>query len=65
MQSTNSEYESPYLATRHIISFPKIRNVSSEANYHIRKISEGSCDTEGWSIDAENSTRQQNSKNFD
>ncbi len=32
-----------------------IRNVSWAANQHIRKISEGSCDTEDWSDDAENS----------
>ncbi len=32
-----------------------IRNVSSAANQHIRMISEGSCDTEDWSNDAENS----------
>ncbi len=30
-------------------------NVSWEANQHIRMISEGSCDTEDWSNDAENS----------
>ncbi len=32
-----------------------IRNVSLAVNQHIRKISEGSCDTEDWSNDAENS----------
>ncbi len=32
-----------------------IRNVSLAANQHIRMISEGSCDTEDWSNDAENS----------
>jgi len=32
-----------------------IRIVSLAANQHIRMISEGSCDTEGWSNDAENS----------
>ncbi len=31
-----------------------IRNVSWAANLHIRMISEGSCDTEDWSNDAEN-----------
>jgi len=32
-----------------------MRNVSSNAtNQHIRIISEGSCDTEDWSNDAEN-----------
>ncbi len=30
-------------------------HVSWAANQHIRMISEGSCDTEGWSNDAENS----------
>ncbi len=32
-----------------------IKNVSWSANQHIRMISEGSCDTEDWSNDAENS----------
>jgi len=32
-----------------------LRNVSGAANQHIRMISEGSCDTEDWSNDAENS----------
>ncbi len=32
-----------------------LRNVSWAANQHIRKISEGSCDNEDWSNDAENS----------
>jgi len=31
------------------------RNVSGAANQHIGMISEGSCDTEDWSNDAENS----------
>ncbi len=30
------------------------KNVSWSANHHIRLISEGSCDTEDWSNDAEN-----------
>jgi len=32
------------------------RNVSGAANQHIIMIYEGSCDTEDWSNDAENST---------
>jgi len=32
-----------------------IRNVYWAVNQHIRVISEGSCDTEDWSNDAENS----------
>jgi len=32
-----------------------IINVSWATNHHIRMISEGSCDTEDWSNDAENS----------
>ncbi len=31
------------------------KNVSWAANQHIRMISEGSCDTEDWRNDAENS----------
>jgi len=33
----------------------EIRNVSSAPNLNIIMISEGSCDTEDWSNDAENS----------
>ncbi len=33
-----------------------IRNDSWAANQHIRMISEGSCDAEDWSNDAENNT---------
>ncbi len=33
-----------------------IRNISLAANWHIRMISERSCDTEDWSDHAENST---------
>jgi len=32
-----------------------IDNNQKAANHHIRVISEGSCDTEDWSTDAENS----------
>ncbi len=39
-----------------------IRNVSWAANQHIRMISEGSCDTEDWSNDAENSAAHQRNK---
>ena len=40
-----------------------IRNVSS-LNQHIRMISEGSCDTENWSNDAENSALHHRNKLF-
>jgi len=40
-----------------------IRNVSSAANPHIRLISEGSCDTEDWSNDAEKSALITGTKN--
>ncbi len=33
-----------------------------EHNQHIRKISEGSCDTEDWSNDTENSALHQRNK---
>ncbi len=39
-----------------------IRNVSWAANQHIRMISEGSCDTEDWSNDAENSVLHHRNK---
>ncbi len=42
-------YEAAQLFSTLII----IRNVSWAANQHIRMISEGSCDTEDWSNDAE------------
>ncbi len=35
--------------------FSKKKNVLWAANQHISMISEGSCDTEDWSNDAENS----------
>jgi len=37
-----------------VFKIDKNRNVSLAANHHIRMISEGSCDTEDWSNDAEN-----------
>jgi len=36
-----------------------VRHVSCSLNQHIRLISEGSCDTEDWSNDAENSVWSQ------
>ncbi len=39
----------------HFSTLVIIRNVCWAANQHIRMISEGSCDTEDWSNDAENS----------
>ncbi len=38
------------------------RNVSWAVNHHIRMISEGSCDTEDWSNDAENSAAHHSNK---
>ncbi len=37
----------------------KIRNVSWATNLHIWRICEGSCDTEDWSNDAENTASQE------
>jgi len=45
------KYEAPQLFSTLII----IRNVSCASDHHIRVISVGSCDTEDWSNDAENS----------
>ncbi len=39
-----------------------IRNVSWAANQYIRMISDGSCDTEDWSNDAENSALHDRNK---
>jgi len=44
------------------VSVGKIRNVCLEANQHIRMITEGSCDTEDWSNDAENSALNHRNK---
>ncbi len=49
--SVFTKYEVAQLFSTLII----IINVSWAANPHIRMISEGSCDTEDWSNDAENS----------
>ncbi len=38
------------------------RNISEAANQDIRMISEGSCDTEDWSNDAENSALHHRNK---
>ncbi len=38
-----------------MLTFVILRNVSWAPNQHFRMISEGSCDTEDWSNDAENS----------
>ncbi len=43
-------------------TFILIRNVSWAANQHLGVISEGSCDTEDWSNDAENSALQHRNK---
>ncbi len=41
-----------------------IKKYSRAPNQHIRMISEGSCDTEDWRIDAENSALQHGYKLF-
>ncbi len=46
---------SKYLAAQLFSTLIIIENVSNGANQNIRVISEGSCDTEDWSNDAENS----------
>ncbi len=52
------KYEAAHLFSTLII----IRNVSWVALEHIRMISEGSCDTEDWSNDAENSAAHHRNK---
>jgi len=49
--SHQRENESQFPQSRLIVII--IRNVSWTANHHVRMISEGSCDTEGWSNDAD------------
>ncbi len=50
-----SRYSQKYEAAQLFSTPITIRNVCWAANQHIRMISEGSCDTEDWSNDAENS----------
>ncbi len=50
-----SHFPQKYEAAQQFSTIIIIRNVSSAANQNIRMISEGSCDTEDWSNDAENS----------
>jgi len=44
------------------MSVININNNNIAANQHIRMISQGSCDTEDWSNDAENSVLHQRNK---
>jgi len=46
-------YSSKYQAEQLFSTLIIIRNISWAANQHIRKISEGSRDTEDWSNDAD------------
>ncbi len=50
-----SLFPQKYEAERLFLTLIIIRNVSSAANQYIRMISEGSCDTEDWRNDADNS----------
>ncbi len=50
-----SQFSQKYWAAQLLSTLILIRNVSWAVNQHIRMISEGSCDTEDWSNDAENS----------
>ncbi len=50
-----TEFSASYEAAQLFSTLKAIRNISWAANQHIRMISEGSCDTEDWSNDAENS----------
>ncbi len=49
-------FHKKYLSAQEFSTLIIIHNVSCAANQHIRMISEGSCDTEDWSNDAENFT---------
>jgi len=50
-----SPYPQKYQAAQLFSTLIIIRNVSRASNQDIRMISDGSCDTEDWSNDAENS----------
>ncbi len=50
-----SDFPQKYEAAQQFSILLIIRNVSKTANQHIIMISEGSCDTEDWSNDDENS----------
>ncbi len=53
-EKKKSQFPQRYSAAQLFATLIIIRNVSWAANQHIRMISEGSCDTEDWSNDAEN-----------
>ncbi len=55
MEVKQKKFPQKYSAAQLFSSLIIIRNVSWAANQHIRMISGGSCDTEDWSNDAENS----------
>ncbi len=50
-----SDFPQKYEAAQQFSILLIIRNVSKTAKQHIRMISVGSCDTEDWSNDVENS----------
>jgi len=55
-EKNESQLPLKYEAAQRFSTLIIIRNVSWASNPHIRVISEGSCDTEDWSNDAENTT---------
>ncbi len=48
-------FSTKILSTTIVFNIDEIKNVTWAVNQHIKMISEGSCDTEDWSNDAENS----------
>ncbi len=57
-----SQFSQKYEAAQLFSTFVIIIHVSCAVNQHIRIISEGSCDTEDWSNDTENSALNHRNK---
>ncbi len=55
MKNTMYQFPQKYSAAQLFSTLIAIKNISWTANQHIRMISDGLCDTEAWSNDAENS----------
>ncbi len=62
LKKTASQFTQKYDTAKLFSTLIIIRNVSWTANQHIRMTSDGSCDTEDWSNDAENSALHHRNK---
>ncbi len=62
LETKVSWFQQKYEAAQLFSTLMMIRNASWAANQDIRMISEGSCDTEDWRNDAENSALHHRNK---